>query len=177
MLPYIQVAYKNYKDNYNYSIAIQNSLNDDEEINKFDFRDYGSERTKEQTAIEEERILGGYSDYYAIGGTPYRRRPSLRYSDEANLPEVKKEYVVKEQYGKELDEHQRYAVNLAINNYLNGKKSFLLGDGTGVGKTREILALAEAYTKHINPDKPVLIITKNKTVINQRSYLTQKNLV
>jgi hypothetical protein len=167
LLPYVQQAYKNYKSTANYSIAIKNSLDNEDTISKFDYRYTGITRDDEQTKIEEERIARGYSDFNTIGTEVYSRRPPIRYADEENLPEVKTEYVVDSQYGNELDEHQRYYVNLAIQSFKNGNKAFVLGDGTGVGKTREILATAEAFTKHVN-NKPVLIVTANKTIINQR---------
>jgi hypothetical protein len=40
----------------------------------------------------------------------------------------------------------------------------MLADGTGFGKTRQILATADTYLK-LNPNTKVLIITKSKTII------------
>ena len=64
-----------------------------------------------------------------------------------------------------LDEHQKLGVALALKALFNGK-NFLLADGTGVGKTMELLTIAHGYKKRTG--KPVVIITQSKSVAETR---------
>jgi len=88
-------------------------------------------------------------------------RPGLVYATRENIP-AHKEYITPERY--DIDEDQLFAVNHILDAFFEkDKKAFLLADGTGVGKTRQILAVANEYLKRTN--KPVLIITENKQII------------
>lgn len=99
------------------------------------------------------------------GGTSIKQgeRPGLITIDKENIPKPKS-YVGADRYSGELDEDQRLAVNLALTRFLDkGGKGFMLADGTGVGKTRSIIATANEYNKITN--EPVLIISKSKTIL------------
>lgn len=102
----------------------------------------------------------GPSDTPAVGGGSASQRPAIRVVDEGNIPKPR-DHVRVGQY--DIDEHQRLGVNLAIETFDKGKKGFLLGDGTGIGKTREILVAAAEWKKRSG--KPVLIVTQNKQII------------
>lgn len=63
-----------------------------------------------------------------------------------------------------IDAEQLFAVNVAMTRFKSGKdKDFMLADGTGVGKTRQILAIADTYKKEFG--KPVLIVSENKQIL------------
>ncbi len=91
-------------------------------------------------------------------------KPSLEYVNADKVPDAN-EYISEGVYGSELDAHQRFAVNLALTNFLdNNNRGFFLADSMGVGKTRQILALAEEYTRRTG--KKVLIVTERKSIID-----------
>lgn len=91
-------------------------------------------------------------------------RPPLVYVNYEMMPKEVDEYLVEDVFGNDLDEHQRFTVNLALSNWLsNNRKGFLLSDSMGVGKTRQILATAYEYARRTN--KKVLIVTQNKQII------------
>lgn len=92
-----------------------------------------------------------------------RIRPGLVVVDERDIPKPRT-YVGPDSYAGGLDESQQLAVNLALTNFFDNKnRGFLLGDGTGVGKTRSILAVADQYKKITGKD--VLIISQSKTIL------------
>jgi hypothetical protein len=69
----------------------------------------------------------------------------------------------------DIDDDQRLGVNLQLERILVKKqKGFLCGDGTGVGKTSQILVTAHEYAKRTG--KKVLIVTQNLQII-QGTYL------
>lgn len=68
----------------------------------------------------------------------------------------------------DVDEDQRLGINLGLDRFIKGDKGFLLGDGTGVGKTSQILVMAHEYAKRTG--EKVLIITQNVQTI-QGSFL------
>lgn len=92
-------------------------------------------------------------------------RPPITYVNYEKMPDSVDEYVPEGRYGTELDEHQRYATNLALTNFLsNNQRGFMLGDSMGVGKTRQMIATAVEYAKRTG--KPVLIVTQNSQIID-----------
>lgn len=64
-----------------------------------------------------------------------------------------------------LDAHQADGVNLGIENFDSGEKGYFNADGTGAGKTRQIIALAGHYAPKTSD--PVLVVTKNANIIRQ----------
>lgn len=89
-------------------------------------------------------------------------RPGLVTASEDLIPEPT-EYVAEGQY--QIGPEQRFAVNAILSRFLGKKgKGFLLADGTGVGKTRQILATADAFRKATG--KKVLIISQNKQILD-----------
>ena len=64
--------------------------------------------------------------------------------------------------GLALDQHQAVGVAAMLKSADNGKE-FLLGDGTGCGKTRQILGFADTLSKE--KKKPVLVVTQNRKII------------
>jgi hypothetical protein len=105
----------------------------------------------------------GQAVFGTTGRTGSFRRPSIRYVNAGNLPEPR-EIVAAGKY--EIDEHQRIAVNLILTRFEQAKGPFLLGDGTGVGKTRPELVVA--WEQATRSGKPSLIITNNKQIIETR---------
>lgn len=107
--------------------------------------------------------------------SPYvGRRPPLVTVSEGLLPKPRD--FLGDKFSGQLDDHQRLGVNLALDRFstqrdqlqgdVSGQKigkGFLLGDGTGVGKSREILATADQMADISG--KPSLIVTQNKQVI------------
>lgn len=90
-----------------------------------------------------------------------KTRPDLVYASPKLIP-VEDKIVREGQY--KVDKHQLKGINLMLTHFLNkNKKGYLLADGTGVGKTRQILVLAREYTKRTG--KKVLIVTENRTII------------
>lgn len=64
-----------------------------------------------------------------------------------------------------LKDHQKDFINLATENFKNGKKGVINMDGTGTGKTMQQLGLA--YTKlQENPNAKILIVTKDDNIID-----------
>lgn len=66
---------------------------------------------------------------------------------------------------KGMHRHQADATNLAIEAFEKGAPAFLNADGTGAGKTTEILGLAAHYAP--KSAAPVLVVTKNANIIAQ----------
>jgi RNA polymerase sigma factor (sigma-70 family) len=62
--------------------------------------------------------------------------------------------------------HQQDSVNLAMEKFHAGEKGFLIADGTGAGKTRQGLALADSYLKTKDNQKPVIIVTESDNILN-----------
>ena len=62
-----------------------------------------------------------------------------------------------------LDDNQKQGIKLAVNALGRGE-SFLLADGAGFGKTRQIIATAKLMQDRTG--KPALIITQNKQIVN-----------
>lgn len=60
--------------------------------------------------------------------------------------------------------HARDSVNQAFARYDQGESSFLCADGTGAGKTRQALAVAEMQRRRA-PEQSVLIVTENARII------------
>jgi hypothetical protein len=176
LLPYLKHSYKNFKAGTDVSLPVLNSLDDEKLIEKFDpekFREGYILSTYEgrtgQTegglpASEGERVSGRPAVSPADRGEGGRGRPPLRYANTENLPEITKEHVVKGKY--DVDEHQRYGINLALQRFLTYlKKAFLLADGTGVGKTREELVIADQVKKQTGGK--ILIVTESTRVIKE----------
>lgn len=88
-------------------------------------------------------------------------RPPLRVVDEGRIPQPR-DVVSAGQY--ELSPDQVLGVNLALTTFEDGKPGFLLADGTGVGKTRQLLVIAHEHQKRTG--KPAVIITQNKQIIS-----------
>lgn len=63
----------------------------------------------------------------------------------------------------DIDENQSLGVRLALTAYSEGKAGFLNADGTGVGKTRQILVTAAEMERITG--KPSLVITENENII------------
>jgi|GEM_PF-2583210 len=67
---------------------------------------------------------------------------------------------------RHLKRHATEAVLLCWQRFQQGAKSFLISDGTGAGKTRQALAVAQLY-REAHPTKSVLIVTQNERIIEQ----------
>ena len=87
-------------------------------------------------------------------------RPAIRTASEELLPKPK---ISSNVDSYELDDSQKLGVQLALNNFESGNKGFMLADGTGVGKTRQLLVIANEHQRRTG--KPSLIVTQNATII------------
>jgi hypothetical protein len=105
----------------------------------------------------------------AVGGTGRPRRPGLRVVDFRDLP-APRALVRTGEYtgpgGHGIDEVQRFAVNAALTAFEDGKSAYLLGDGTGVGKTGTELAIA--HQSNLRTKLPSLIVTQSQPIIENR---------
>ncbi|PJZ89544.1 DEAD/DEAH box helicase family protein [Leptospira levettii] len=65
-----------------------------------------------------------------------------------------------------LSPHQQDGSNLCLEKFHSGEKGFVIADGTGGGKTRQALAIADSYLKTINAEKPIVIVTESDNILN-----------
>lgn len=91
---------------------------------------------------------------------PYGR-PPIQVMGSLGMPEPR-EIAHAGDYDNVPDEHQMFAINLALTRFEAGGRAFMLADGTGVGKTLSELIIADQMLKQRK--KPVLIITQNKQI-------------
>ncbi|MEI6851205.1 MAG: JAB domain-containing protein [Bacteroidota bacterium] len=168
LLPHLAGAYREFL-NRDLSVAIKNEVSNEEEISNWQ-EDSINGGLVEGTNIEDtgNKVQTGSTINTADRGVSNGIRPALRYFDEGNIP-TPKEHISLDRFtgtdGKPaINEHQRFAINLAIDRFNSGGKVFLLGDGTGVGKTREILGLAKYWQDKTH--KPILIIAPDKRVVS-----------
>lgn len=97
------------------------------------------------------------------GGAGRReQRPGLITVGAKNIPQPG-HHVGADSYGAGLGDDQQLGVNLALTRFADGGRAFLLADGTGVGKTRELLAIADQWAN--KSGKPSLIVTQNNQII------------
>ena len=90
-------------------------------------------------------------------------RPPAQDLGEGKYPKVPD--MVGKRYGDTLAPEQKLAVNMMVYAAATKQKGFLLGDGTGMGKTRALLATADFISKH-SGGKPVLILTENRMILD-----------
>ena len=105
------------------------------------------------------------------GGESPRRRTDIRIAGAENLPEPPN-YVPAD---SDADADQRLGVNLILHRFATGGRGFLLADGTGMGKTTQILLAADLFRK-MNPGSRVLIVTQNVAVIKGSFYSDSKRM-
>ena len=120
--------------------------------------DKGQERVETPKERDGER---GQAAGQQIDNGP---RPGLATSFEKLIPVPKKEYVKLGDFG--LDENQAKAVNLMVQSYEEGKKAFILGDGTGMGKTLTYMVAGQIIAQI--KKSPVLLVALNDLWIEQR---------
>jgi ddrB-like ParB superfamily domain/Large polyvalent protein associated domain 38 len=90
-------------------------------------------------------------------------KPTIQYTQSpTGLPEGLV-YVKPEFYEDQFDEHQQYGINLAMTAFFkNNKKAFVMADNMGVGKTRQMLVIANEYAARTG--KKVLIVSESTTI-------------
>jgi len=120
--------------------------------------DKESGRAQEVKAGDSER---GQTPAKQVDNGP---RPGLTTSFEKLIPAPKKEYVKFGDFG--LDENQAKAVNLMVQSYEEGKKAFILGDGTGMGKTLTYMVAGQLIAEL--KGAPVLLVALNRLWLQQR---------
>ena len=101
-------------------------------------------------------------DWYGKDKALVKNQPAMIWVDK-DLTPTPKQYITDASY--KLFPFQTHAVNAAIDYFEKGNRGFGLWDGQGVGKTREILAIANEMAARSG--KPSLIITKSDNVIDQ----------
>lgn len=101
-------------------------------------------------------------------------RPGIVLANGAKLP-VPRDVVPASRYGKELDEHQRLGVNMALTRFEQPDgEAFGLFDGQGTGKTRIILTTAAEWAGRTG--KPALIVAPSRQVIEQTYFSDAESL-
>jgi len=156
-IPYLKDAYNDFKDKYDLSPEVKSALSNGNEINSFaGGLDKGTPASQKVNDIQGRRTPTG-----TVGGKVAAGRPPIRIADEKNLPTPKKEHIVDGKY--DIDENQRLGANLAIDRFDRGGKAFLLADGAGVGKTREILVVAKEMADKTG--KKTLIVTESNAIL------------
>lgn len=92
-------------------------------------------------------------------------RPPLVWQSRDKLP-APTDHVAKSHLNQDaLEPDQIHGINAALTAFLDkNRKGFLLADGTGVGKTRQILGVASEF-KRLYPNENVVVITQNKQII------------
>ena len=103
------------------------------------------------------------ADSGEVSAGVYRSRGKEILVSRPELAQKPKQNYLEKNIAKALDAHQADGVNLAIENYESGEKGFFNADGTGAGKTRQIIALAAHYAAKEN--EPTLVVTKNESII------------
>ena len=83
-------------------------------------------------------------------------------ADEGNLPEAPS-FVDANSYQAGLDDTQQHGTDLALTCFANGGTRFLHADGPGIGKTRNIFAVADTYKQQTG--NRALTATQNKQII------------
>jgi superfamily II DNA or RNA helicase len=102
-------------------------------------------------------------------------RKELKFAREEFTRKSSQDFL-SENLRKTLRSHQKDFVNLAIENFFDKKDKAIFNlDGTGAGKTLQELGLAQTYLKQ-KSDKPVLIITENKRIIDT-AFMNDASLV
>lgn len=99
----------------------------------------------------------------AGGGSAGGGRPGLLVVQEELYPKPGDYVPVNKYPAEEFSEEQRFAVNMILSKRNKGGKGFVLGDGTGTGKTRTEIVAAVEVSRETN--RPALIITQNKQII------------
>jgi len=99
-------------------------------------------------------------------------RPPMVVTSAAKLPDYQRR-VSETDYNGALDEHQREGVNRILTAFLDNQRAgFMLADGAGFGKTRQLLAVADRVyrAKQADSDQPprILIVTKNVRILEGR---------
>jgi hypothetical protein len=157
---YYHAAYEQVRFNTE-TWALRQRMTPQEETELYD---HTGQRTDPNRPAGGEPQLSG-----TMGGTSRPRRPGLRVVDFRDLPAPRPlvrsgEYVGPS--GAGIDEVQRFAVNAALSAFEDGKPAYLLGDGTGVGKTGTELAIAAQAA--LRTKLPSLIVTQSQPIIENR---------
>ncbi len=153
-VPYLEKVYA--------SIRTQNpswKMDSDDVVRQHIAETYKQEKKDGQGTDSTE---GRSADTGSTGSQRTGGRPGIRTASEHLIPDPGSHFDAASYGEGNLDEHQILGINLALN-CVKQLKSFLLGDGTGVGKTRQLLVIAAEAAKIRK--KPSLIITKNKLII------------
>jgi hypothetical protein len=165
ILPFLKDAYRQFRANpvietpdgpVAFSHELINSLDNENTIAAADIESVASRISDSGSSDSMGQRTTAAADRTA--GRRTSPRPPIRVANAENIPTPSGQFVVEGTY--DIDEHQRLGVNLAISRFSNGGQGFLLADGAGVGKTREILVAAETFrTQMLAPDEKVLLVS------------------
>lgn len=146
---------------------------------RLQFKDIANELDSEATAerIYRERFgAKGVAPGQELsgdirGGGAGGGRPGIRIARQELIPEPR-QHVNADSYAARsnfrLDPEQVRGVNLVLDRFLAAPKGgFVLADGTGFGKTAQMLAIADQYIKS-GLGKRVLVVTQNKQIVEMR---------
>lgn len=160
----------NNKENLNLATSIKNALSNEEQIRLFEksdkyIRNEQQEPGQDSDSSRQDAVRRVGREGNAGARVKYRRPPLLYANDASTTPIYGEPAVAPGQYN--IDTHQEYGVNLALQRFSNDAPNkgagFLLGDGAGVGKTRQMIVIANEYAKRYG--KKILILTLNDKVI------------
>ena len=103
------------------------------------------------------------AQWNSAGRAEFTQRPPMLWVDKDATP-IPPDIVQSGKYN--IAEDQRHPVNLALDRFINkGKRGMMIGDGPGVGKTREELVIAKEMA--VKTGKPALIITAANNIVEQ----------
>jgi|GEM_PF-6827371 len=169
----IPVMLKNepqYKEMYAYLLKKQASKIYNLEAYELNFvdKDLNDSNTGELRG-DEESAGGGTIVDGVVGGRVFRRIDlEKRYADSGvnlirhDVSAIPENSLLSGDYAEPLRQHQRDGVNKMLDT-LERAKGFILGDGTGAGKTMQELAAALHYS---DQGKKVLIVTEKIEIFN-----------
>jgi len=153
------------------------------ETSDYDFSDFGIDTEELNQAVSDaekealEKLVGPVRDKDLLGreelegGTSGKQTEFFDREDFLTLEERSRINARDDVEGQDLlfqaaeplDGNQKKGISLALDSLKRGE-SFLLADGTGFGKTRQIIAIAAMKQKQSG--KPSLIVTQSKQIIN-----------
>lgn len=181
MAPYYKDAYKGLR-NLDLGIQERNGLWSDKLTDDFDIANYlktlndGQERIERTKRFNERRnqeaASFGLQSASIFNGADIAEgpnaKPALRYAFVDELPDVP-EYIVAEQYpvfDTPDGAHQLFGINAMLDAYTQKKPAFFLADRQGVGKTLQLLTVANEIA--IRAGRKVLIVAENEQIIETR---------
>lgn len=113
---------------------------------------------------KQVKVLHDHKKYKAQE-QPYKTETDGIFIGRSHVSQIPDREYIPEDLKEQLRQHQSDSINLAMSKFHDGEKAWGNWDGTGSGKTRQEIGLAETYMNH-NPNQRVLIVTENDRIIS-----------